>query len=468
MRKAIICALVSGLLFMLAHPPLHAMAKENYQQHEVVANELLVKMRPAVTESAGKAIHQKIGARLLHRFDQVGWQHIQLPAGMSVSEGIARYQQQANVLSVEPNYLYHTSALPNDPDFSQLWGLTKIQAPTAWSSTTGSNDVVVAVVDSGINYNHEDLHANMWQNSGAIADNSDDDADSYPDDIYGINAITHTGDPMDDYGHGTHVAGIIGAVGNNGLGVTGVNWTVKLMALKFLDSSGSGTTADAVKCFNYLIAMKKGGVNIRAVNASWSGDGYSQSLKDAIDSAGDLGIITVCAAGNDGVNIDASPEYPASYDSPSLITVTASDANDNMPSFANYGASHVAIAAPGVSILSTYYNSNTAYMTMTGTSMAVPYVTGAVALLSARNPGSSAAGIKSALLNSVDRLSQWSGKVASGGRLNLAKAIASIGSTPANQSSASSSATSAATKASIPAASSPPVRPSSTVRTKLN
>ncbi len=174
---------------------------------------------------------------------------------------------------------------------------------------------MVAVVDSGIDYQHEDLRANMWRNPA-------ENEAGYANDLYGIDAITQTGDPMDDVGHGTHVAGIIGAAGNNGVGVVGVNWSARLMALKFLDATASGSTANAVSCYDYLIAMKQRGVNIRVVNASWSGSGFCQSLLDAINAAGELGIVTVCAAGNDGANIDAVPEYPAAYASPYLIAVT--------------------------------------------------------------------------------------------------------------------------------------------------
>lgn len=438
MRRLIPLALCCGILLVLFHLPAQARTTELFGQHEVVSNELLVKIRPECSDETIRALHKRHGGTLLRRLEHIGWQYIHLPARVSVADGIAGYRQEADVLSVEPNYLCHSSVLPDDPGLAQLWGLSKIQAPTAWNTTTGSNQVVVAVVDSGIDYNHEDLHANMWQNPALSAANgSDDDADGYVDDLYGINAITHTGDPLDDFGHGTHVAGIIGAVGNNGIGVVGVNWTVRLMALKFLAADGSGAMADAVTCYNYLIAMKQRGVNIRAVNASWSGTGFSQSLEDAIDAAGNLGILTICAAGNDSVSIDAEPEYPAAFDSPNIISVAASAQDDSPAPFTNYGPTHVALAAPGVSILSTYNTSDSAYAVLSGTSMATPYVSGAVALLAAANPGLSAAAIKTLLLNSVDKLPLWAGKVASGGRLNLAKAVQSL---PARSTARSSTA----------------------------
>lgn len=428
MQRIILLGMAFGMLLGLAQFPAHAQGKQHFGAHEVVANELLVKTRTGLAGNLIEAIHQKIGGRMLRNFTHVGWQHVRLPQGMSIDDAISRYKQLPDVTAVEPNYIVYASATPNDPSMSQLWGMAKIQAPTAWDTTTGNNTVVVAVVDSGVNYSHLDLRDNMWRNPAEVAGNStDDDGNGYVDDVYGINAITGSANPLDDAGHGTHVAGTIGAVGNNGLGVTGVNWHVKIMALKFLGADGSGSTADAVTCYNYLIAMKQRGVNVRVVNDSWGGSGFSQSLKDAIDAAGNQGIVSVVAAGNNHANNDSVLTYPADFNSPSIIAVAASDQNDNPASFTNYGASSVALAAPGVLIYSTYYNSTTAYATMSGTSMASPHVAGAAALMLSVNNGLTIASIKSTLLNTVDKLSQWSGRVASGGRLNLAKAVQAVG-----------------------------------------
>jgi hypothetical protein len=218
------------------------------------------------------------------------------------------------------------------------------------------------------------------------------------------------------------------------VGVAGVNWQVKIMALKFLAKSGSGSTADAVECYNYLIGMKKRGVDVRVANNSWGGSGYSQALKDAVDIAGTNGVLTTAAAGNGnssgvGQNIDAVAQYPAGFASASVLAVAASDQNDKITAFSNYSATKVGLAAPGIGILSTYYSSNSAYASMSGTSMATPHVSGAAALLAAKNGALTVAALKSTLLATVDKLPQWTGKVSSGGRMNLAAAIAAAGGT---------------------------------------
>lgn len=438
MRRLLVHGVLLSLLFSLCYTAAQAQSIQSYENHEVTADGLLVRARTGLTDNAINDVNTKIGGRLVRKFARLGWQQVQLPAGMSISDAVARYKASGQFTSVEPNYIYHaTTTSFNDPKAVSLWGLTRIQAPNAWDTTTGSANVVVAVVDTGVDYNHPDLSANIWKNTGEVAGNGvDDDGDGYIDDVHGYDMANHDGDPMDDKGHGTHVAGTIGAVGNNGIGVAGINWTVKILPMKFMKSDGTGNTADALACYDYLISLKKRGVNIRVVNNSWGGGGYSQSLKDAIDTAGSLGILTVCAAGNGGSdmvgdNNDVTPYYPANYDSPSLISVAASNQTDAIDSFSNYGATTVDIAAPGDSITSTYLNSG--YISMSGTSMATPHVAGSAALLLAKNSTLTVADVKAALLNNVDKLSQWTGKVVSGGRLNLARAmqaVAGSGSTP--------------------------------------
>lgn len=432
MRRFIVPGVLVGILLLIAQLAV-AGPTQLHGRYKVAADELLIKLKPTAVQSTQEGQHDKLGGRILRRFARLGWQQIKLPTGMTIEQALQRYPQLAEVASVEPNYIYQTSATPNDPMLGQLWGLPKIQAQTAWESTTGSTNTVVAVIDSGINYNHDDLRNNVWRNPGEVAGNGvDDDGNGYVDDIYGINAYAGTANPLDDAGHGTHVAGIIGASGNNGIGVTGVNWTAKIMALKFIGPDGSGSLADAIACYEYAVAMKQRGINIRVINDSWGGSGYSQALRDAINAAGNAGILSVIAAGNDSSNIDATPDYPASYDLASIITVAASDQYDRPASFTNYGATSVDLAAPGVNIVSTYKSSNSSYVTMSGTSMASPYVAGAATLLLAKNPALTVAQLKSTLLNSVDVLSQWQGKVLTSGRMNLAKAMASIsgGTTP--------------------------------------
>lgn len=399
-----------------------------------VEGELLVKFEGGTTTAVTLAptVNAQIGAETLEEFSIIGWQRVRLPEGMSVSEALERYQRMPGVVAAQPNYLYHLNATPNDPGFnqSQMYGMFKIQAPTAWDISTGSAAVVVAVIDTGVLYTHEDLAANMWRNPGEIAANGiDDDGNGFADDVYGIDVVNNDSDPLDDYNHGTHVAGTIGAAGNNAKGVVGVNWNVRIMAVKLHNSSGNATAAGAAAAFQYITMMKNRGINIRVSNNSWGGPpeaaGYDQVLKDAIDAAGAAGILNVFAAGNNGRNIDAAPSYPASYNSPSILAVASSTSTDSRSSFSNWGATSVDLAAPGSDILSTINNSNTSYGLSSGTSMASPHAAGAAALLSAYNSSLSVASLKATLMNTVDVLPQWQGLVVSNGRLNVTRALQS-------------------------------------------
>jgi len=339
---------------------------------------------------------------------------------------------------VEPDFVITASATPNDPSYSRLWGLNNtgqtggvadadIDAPEAWDITTGSRSVVVGIVDTGIDYRHADLAANMWRNPGEIpGDGIDNDRNGYVDDVYGWDFANNDSDPFDDAGHGTHVAGTIGAAGNDGSGVVGVSWNVSLMALKFLGADGSGTTSAAIAAINYATRMRTSyGVNVVATNNSWGGGGASTALRDAITAGGTAGIICVAAAGNESSNNDTTPSYPANYSSNLIISVAATDASNRLASFSNYGATTVDVAAPGASIYSTVPNGG--YATYSGTSMATPHVTGTVALLAAANPQATAAEIRTAILSSAVPVSSLAGKVASGGLLNAAAALAAIG-----------------------------------------
>lgn len=292
-----------------------------------------------------------------------------------------------------PNFeVTASSVVPSDPRFNDLWGLSSalgIDAPRAWELSTGDSNAVVAVLDTGVDYTHEDLAANMWTNPQEVASNGiDDDGNGYVDDVYGINAITGAaapGNPMDDHFHGTHVAGTIGARGDNGIGVVGVNQQVKIMALKFLSSSGSGALGDAIRALNYLIDMKlRGDVNVRVVNNSWGGSGYSAPMRIAIERARDAGIIFVAAAGNANSDNDVLPTYPAGYDVNNVVSVLALTSAQERAGYSNFGAYTVHIAAPGSSVLSTVPGNG--YATYSGTSMATPHVSGALALLMAYQP----------------------------------------------------------------------------------
>lgn len=291
---------------------------------------------------------------------------------LSTDELMEEYKNDPDVEYVEPNYIYYPSKTPNDPKFNLLWGQHNtgqsvkgttgtpdkdMDAPEAWNKDTGSNSVVVAVIDTGVDYLHEDLKANMWKNPHEVAGNGiDDDHNGYIDDVYGINSVDDNGDPMDIIaehgGHGTHVAGTIAAVGDNGKGVVGVSWKSKIMALRFLGKNG-GASSDAVQCLEYVLAQKKAGVNIVATNNSWGGPGASEATKDAIKATNDAGIIFIAAAGNENNDNDNEPSYPASYDLPGIVAVAATDQDDSLASFSNYGATSVDMSAPGVNILST-------------------------------------------------------------------------------------------------------------------
>ncbi len=329
------------------------------------------------------------------------------------------------VTSCSPNFVIKTQAVSNDPSFNQLWGLSTsqgIHAPAAWDVAKGTSNVVVAVIDSGVDYNHPDLKPNMWVNNAEVAGNGiDDDNNGYIDDIHGISAITSSGDPMDLNGHGTHVAGTIGAKGNNEIGVVGVNWNVKIMALRFLDQNGSGSLSDAIEAINYMTEMKNRGVNIVVSNNSWGGIGYVQSLYNAIQTSVSAGIIFVAAAGNSASDNDVTPSYPASYDIPGVVSVAAIDANQNLANFSNYGLQTVHIAAPGVNIYSTFPGNT--YRALSGTSMASPHVTGAIALLRSIDSTSSNSAIIDRLYETAEPLPSVTGVTYTGRKLNLERLI---------------------------------------------
>ena len=343
--------------------------------------------------------------------------------------------------SVEPDFALWTEATtPNDTLYSgHQYGLhntgqtggvadADIDAPEAWDLARGSSSVVVGVIDSGIDYTHPDLAANVWRNPGEIAGNGiDDDANGYTDDIHGYDFINNDPNPMDDNGHGTHVAGTIAAAGNNGVGVTGTAWNTQVMALKFLAADGAGSLSAALAAINYATKMRSTyGVNVRVTNNSWGGGGYSSILHDAIARSATAGILFVAAAGNGGAdaigdNNDLYAEYPAGYSVDNVLSVAATDHNDRLASFSNYGATSVDLAAPGVNIASTYPGNQ--YVYLSGTSMATPHVSGVAALAWSYNPSATYQTVRSAILNGVDVVTSLAGKVATGGRLNAHKAL---------------------------------------------
>jgi subtilisin family serine protease len=358
---------------------------------------------------------------------------VDLSPAFDVESALAAFRADPNVLYAEPNYRLYMTADPDDARFGEMWGLNNvgqtggridadIDAPAAWDVTTGSGSTVVAVIDTGVDYNHPDLAPNMWVNPGEIpGDNLDNDGNGFVDDVHGYDFFNGDGQPLDDQGHGTHVAGTIGAAGNNGIGVTGINWDIQIMALKFLGADGSGTTSDAIDAINYAVAN---GATIS--NNSWGGDPYSQAMFDAISAARDAGHIFVAASGNgdalgNGLNNDADLFYPASYDLDNIIATGAVDHNDNLASFSNYGATTVDLAAPGVNILSTTPGGS--YGLSTGTSMAAPHVAGVTALVRDLHPTWSYDEVIAQILASVDPLPTLLGITVTGGRLNAAAAV---------------------------------------------
>ena len=389
------------------------------------------------SKSARDAALARAGASVLGSFPQI---HGALVAvGADRWAAVRALARNPNVAYVQPNYVYTASTLPNDPSFGQLWGLhntgqtggtpdADIDAPEAWDTTTGSGNVAVAVIDTGVDFSHPDLAPQQWvnaeENCGSTdptipcaqrANGVDDDDNGLVDDWRGWDWVSNDNDPFDDHSHGTHVSGTIGAVGNNGTGVAGVNWNVRIMALKFLSSAGTGDTAGAIAATLYAADQ---GASV--ANNSWGGGPFDQALLDAIEYAAARGMLFVAAAGNDAANTDGSPSYPASYASDAVLAVAATDHNDALASFSSYGATSVDLGAPGVSILST--TPGATYGTFSGTSMATPHVSGAAALVKAQFPGATPYSTKALLLETVDPTASLAGRTLTGGRLNAANA----------------------------------------------
>jgi subtilisin family serine protease len=414
----------------------------------VVPGQLVVGFEDHVSRSQQRQAVAAAGGKIEQHLSSIDAAVVASRSGAATDDVAADLAKAESVAFVEPNYIIRAARVPNDIAFAKLWGLhntgqlggragADIRAASAWDISTGG-EVTVAVTDTGIDYRHPDLDANMWSNPAEVANGSDDDGNGFVDDVHGIDLAYGDSDPADDSGHGSHVAGIIGAEGNNAIGSVGVNWKVRLMALKFLDRRGDGNTADAAAAIDY--AVDEGA---KVINASWGGPAFSNTLYAAVSRAADRGVLFVAAAGNEGADSDSSPDYPAAFDLRNVISVAASDPDDRLLDFSNYGQHSVDLAAPGDEIYSTVparINSS-GYATYSGTSMAAPYVSGAAALYWASSPASTSDQVRNSLLQSVDVLASLSGKTVTGGRLNVAKALGLASSAPPPQPSAGASDT---------------------------
>lgn len=388
-------------------------------------------------------LHGALGTAVLREFPDIGGlQVVQLPDGADADDFMTAYRQSGLVAYAEPDFIVRALKDPDDFRYwdGTLWGLRNtgiyggtpgadIKAAQGWDVQTSAADIIVAVTDTGARLTHEDLGPNLWTNPGESGRNAlgldkgmnglDDDNSGYRDDVHGINAILGTGLPLDDHGHGTHVSGTIGGVGNNSVGVTGVAWRVQLMECKFIDSSAQGSISDAITCLDY--ARRKGA---RIVNASWGDYSFnSTALYDALASLRSAGILFVAACGNDNSDNDARPLYPASYNLDNIIAVAATDRTDAKAWFSNFGAHTVHLGAPGAAVFSAWHGSDGDYRSYDGTSMAAPHVAGACALVWARYPTENYRQIRNRVLANTDPLPALAGRTVTGGRLNLFKAL---------------------------------------------
>src|SRR5262245_43017462 len=438
-RLLLVAALASALVAVAV-----ASAGTGASRHSgrrAVAGSILVGFHPGVSAPAQADVLADAGAKASKRFAPIHGALVSVKPG-ATAQTIRALNRDPRVAYTEPNFILHAADVtPNDPFFSRLWGLhntgqnvnftsgtpdADIDAPEAWSVSTGSSDVVVAVIDTGVDMAHPDLAPNIWVNAGedcagCRTNGVDDDGNGYVDDWRGWDFANGDNDPTDDNGHGTHVSGTVSATGNNSVGVAGVTWSSRIMPLKFLGADGSGTTDDAISAILY--ARAKG---VPILNNSWGGGEPSQALLDAIQQTDASGELFVAAAGNDFTNTDVEPFYPASYDVPNLLVVGASDQFDRKAWFSNYGTKTVDLSAPGTNIYSTWPGA--AYRFADGTSMATPEVSGAAALAKAVFPDASGVGLKALLLRDVDPVAALNAASRTAGRLNVDHAARCSGS----------------------------------------
>ncbi|MCC7440499.1 MAG: S8 family serine peptidase [Bdellovibrionales bacterium] len=440
-------ALVAAALALGNSSAVYA-GKKARQAVEHVPGEIVVKLKEAVSARAAHDVFASIlgttgrGAALQavepFRTDKQLFT-VRVAEDGALGRAISSLKADSRVEIAEPNFIYRTfeAGIPNDTDFDKNWSLlnngqadaagqtgtpgSDIDVVPLWAAGhTGSREVVVGVIDTGVEWTHSDLVDNLWTNPGEIAGNAkDDDNNGFVDDVHGWNFVANNANSSDDHSHGTHCSGTIGGTGNNGKGIAGVNWQVSIVPIKFLSASGSGSLDDAVESINYATSI---GVNI--MSNSWGGGGFSETMKQAIEKSRDAGILFVAAAGNSSSDNDSNPAYPASYQVENVVSVAATDNRDRIASFSNYGKSSVHVAAPGVKVYSSVKGDT--YASYSGTSMACPHVAGIAALLMASNQTWSFSDVKSRLITTSDPVRGLRRMVASRGRVNAYNAFHGI------------------------------------------
>ena len=440
MSRRLLFSSVAGLVLALTYSSSSGGAQQPAGPDAAfVPGEVLVQFEPGASAAAKANARARVGGTRAEEV-RADLEVVRIPPGLAVSAAVRGLEADNAVAFAEPNWIYTHGMVSNDPYFTNgsLWGMYGQKtspanangsgAAAAWAAGhVGSHSVHVGIIDEGV-MSHADFGTNVWANPGETVNGLDDDDNGYVDDVRGWdfdgNDNTTFDGSHDD--HGTHVAGTIGAVGGNAMGVAGLNWNVTMIPAKFLGRRG-GTTANAVKAIDYLVDLKnRYGLNLVATNNSWGGGGFSKALLDAINRGGAANILFIAAAGNggrDGVgdNNDATPSYPASYDSSAIIAVAALTSTGAKSGFSNYGAKSVDLGAPGSAIYSTVPSgkNGSGYASYSGTSMATPHVTGAAALYASTHPGANAASIKSAIMSSVTPTASLAGRTVSGGRLNV-------------------------------------------------
>ncbi len=410
----------------------------DYEGREVVAGELLVKFRDGNSQKL-----RGDGARLrryrvteTRELGRSGYSHLRLTDHGAMRETIAQLALDSDVEYVEPNYIVEASATPNDPQFIRQWalkntgqdgGLVKadIDAAAAWEYSKGSKSTVVGVVDTGVDYTHPDLKDNIWSAPKAFTVTfGPGDSITCPIGSHGYNAVKNSCDPQDNAQHGTWVSGTLGAAGNNGAGIAGVAWNTSIMGLAFIDSTNRGSVSNAIRAIEFAIQARKAlgdGANIRILNNSWGGAGFSQALLDEINKAGSAGMLFVVAAGNTPKNLDNAPDYPAAYNAPNMISLAATDNKDALATFSAWGATTVQAGAPGVGIATT--SPGGLYATVSGTSFSTPITSGIAALVLSACSGLDTAALRKTILDNVDPDPALAGKTSTGGRVNAYKPV---------------------------------------------